>query len=253
MNHIFKTISLLFGSILGYILDKFRVVLDIIRHILLLKIPTDVISLIFIFIGSLIAVCGILFTDSLGIINSSIIGNSDPGLIVFFLNPSGIKELIHNMNKSLLTILLLSLGYGLACLSRLKDHISCKYVLFGIILLLLIIIAIPGYTRIHTIERWQDKRCNIQWIIKLLNKGPFEEMHNKFAKTGETQESLKNMIKYFSHISDALDIETKIVIIDKSEPSLEEIDNLRSAIKEDVDNKSLFYFINLKKLIMAYK
>ena len=86
--------------------------------------------------------------------------------------------------------------------------------------------------------------------MEFLDEPHYLNQYKKWKQTNQGSEFLENTMSHFEHIAVALDIDIK----NSTSLSSEHVDNIRRDIKNEVQNRSLFYYLfKPKKLLNAYK
>lgn len=210
---------------------------------------------ILILIGSAILVMGVLTRSTIDVINNSIIGNNEPGMIISIYFPDNIISFIRERNRIILGLVIICLGFYFELFSEKdKKYIVYKLCLISLVILYVISSLIAGYIRNNTIKSWQNENCRYQWLVNnLFSKIYLYDTFAEFSKTNQGQESLMNIMTHMEFVSDALGIEIKFKVKSYDKLSLKEIEDFQDEMRKEIENTSFFYyFFKPKKLLNAF-
>lgn len=215
------------------------------------QLTFPILSACLISLGAILAVWGVLLESPRDYINASCVGSDRPGMIVALADPAVINNYMRYRNKAVLSLVFIVLGFfvGLPVFSNLR--ISNWQVWILILAFLLLSLVVAGRTRRNVIDKWHESKCKISWFMELLDESHYRNQYDMWKQTNQGGEFLENTMSHFQHIAAALDID-----INESTSINPEhvVDNSRRAIKNDVENRSFFYyFLKPKKLLNAYK
>jgi len=211
-------------------------------------------SSILITFGAILAIWGVLTHSPRDIIHSSYIWNDRPGMITAIFDDTVIKNYIRHRNKSVLSLMIVSLGFVLSLPFFKDSSISIRSLVIVVLLFFLLSVLVAGRTRKDVITSWQRNDCTIHWFIKLLDKSYYDKQHQKWIKAGQGNEHLEHVFGYFMHIKGGLDLDSCFEVKDSSRPTEEELELVRLALKKEVENKNPFYYLFRPiKLLRAFK
>jgi hypothetical protein len=214
------------------------------------NITFPILSACLISFGAILAVWGVLLDSPRDYINASYIGSDRPGMIVALSDPSVINNYMRYRNKAVLSLVLIVLGFFLGLPIFGNFTISSWQLGLLILVLFLFSLVVAGRTRKNVIEKWHQSECKISWFMELLDEPYYLRQYDKWKQTNQGNEFLENTMSDFKHISVALDIDTRKY----TSVSSEHVDRIRQDIKNEVKNRSLFYYLfKPKKLLNAYK
>ena len=214
------------------------------------QLTFPILSACLISLGAILAVWGVLLESPRDYINASYIGSDRPGMIIALSDPSVIRNYMRFRNKAVLSLVFIVLGFFIGLPVFSNHHITNWQLGILILAIFLLGLVVAGRTRQNVIEKWQEGECKISWFIKLLDESNYRSQYDKWKQTKQGDEFLENTMSHFKHIATALDLDTN----ESSSINPVNVDNTRLAIKTDVENRGLFYYLfKPKKLVNAYK
>lgn len=203
--------------------------------------------------GAILAIWGVLLDNPRCHINASYIGSARPGMIVALSDPMVVNNYLRYRNKAILSLALIMLGFivGLPSFSNIK--ISYPQIIALVLLFLILSVVVAGRTRKRIIEKWDERDCQINWFMKLLDESRYNSEYDRWKKANQGSEFLEKTMTHFEHLAIALDIDIEKHNSPRS-VSPENLDGIRWQLKNQIENKSLFYYIlKPKKLLSVYR
>lgn len=230
-----------------------KVIKNMINYLFSISISINKFAELLILVGSAILIFGVLFKNPLEIIDNSILGNDQPGIMGAIFYPEKIQDFIRLKNKVVLGLIFLFCGFLISILSSSK---KCEINFVKIMSLTLIsayVIGclIAGYNRKDVIVGWRGDKCKYNWMVtKLLDKNYLNDKLSVFPETNQAQEYLIDTKTRLEFVTNALSIEIDYLFRNERNPSLQEIETMQLLIRNDIDNTGLFYYFFRPKRLL---
>lgn len=139
-------------------------------------------------LGAILALWGVLLDNPRDYINASYIGSDRPGVIVALSHPTVVNTYMRYRNKAILSLVLIVLGFlvGLPAFSNMK--ISYIQIVLLVLVFFILSAVVAGRTRKNVIEKWNERDCQINWFMKLLDESHYNSEYEKWQTTNQGSE-----------------------------------------------------------------